>query len=94
MQYGQQELDSQLDELTEAGCEPVFAEKISTRIRVRPEFAKAMDYARTIKQAVPHQRVIFTVHEIPRTVAKLDASLGSTGLDLHPCFPCSTRQDQ
>ncbi|MFG6198268.1 hypothetical protein [Nonomuraea sp. JJY05] len=25
---------------------------------MRPEFANAMDYARTIKQAVPYQRVI------------------------------------
>jgi DNA invertase Pin-like site-specific DNA recombinase len=62
----QQELDSQLDALKEAGCEPIFAEKISTRIKLRPEFAKAMDYARTIKQAVPHQRVIVTVHEMKR----------------------------
>ncbi|MFI7610915.1 recombinase family protein [Nonomuraea terrae] len=50
----------------EAGCEPIFAEKISTRIKVRPEFAKAMEYARTIKTAVPHQRVMFTVHEMKR----------------------------
>lgn len=62
----QQELQSQLDALHEAGCDPVFAEKISTRIKVRPEFTKAMEYARTIKQAVPHQRVIFTVHEMKR----------------------------
>ncbi|MER5321243.1 recombinase family protein [Streptosporangium roseum] len=62
----QQELDSQLDALREAGCEPIFSEKISTRIKTRPEFTKAMDYARTIKQAVPHQRVIFTVHEMKR----------------------------
>ncbi|MEV8064387.1 MULTISPECIES: hypothetical protein [Streptomyces] len=25
-----------------------------------------MDFARTIKKAVPHQRVIFTVHEMKR----------------------------
>ncbi|MGA5134397.1 recombinase family protein [Streptomyces olivoreticuli] len=62
----QQELQSQLDALEEAGCEPIFSEKISTRIKVRPEFTKAMDYARTIKQAVPHQRVILTVHEMKR----------------------------
>lgn len=62
----QQELDSQLDALKEAGCEPIFAEKISTRIKVRPEFTNAMDYARTIKRAVPHQRVIVTVHEMKR----------------------------
>ncbi|RVX40798.1 DNA invertase Pin-like site-specific DNA recombinase [Nonomuraea polychroma] len=62
----QQELQSQLDALEAAGCEPIFSEKISTRVKVRPEFAKAMDYARTIKTAVPHQRVIFTVHEMKR----------------------------
>ncbi|MFD5891591.1 hypothetical protein ACFWHQ_37300 [Streptomyces sp. NPDC060334] len=33
---------------------------------MRPEFVKAMDFARTIKKAVPHQRVIFTVHEMKR----------------------------
>ncbi|BDM74910.1 hypothetical protein HEK616_83970 (plasmid) [Streptomyces nigrescens] len=59
---------SQLDALAEAGCDPVFSEKISTRIKVRPEFVKAMDFARTIKKAVPHQRVIFTVHEMKRLV--------------------------
>ena len=62
----QQELQSQLDALAEAGCDPVFSEKISTRVKVRPEFVKAMDFARTIKKAVPHQRVIFTVHEMKR----------------------------
>jgi hypothetical protein len=30
----------------EVRCEPIFAGKISTRIKVRPEFAKAMEYAR------------------------------------------------
>jgi DNA invertase Pin-like site-specific DNA recombinase len=44
----------------------VFSEEISTRIKVRPEFVKAMDFARTIKKAVPHQRVILTVHEMKR----------------------------
>ncbi|WP_081239946.1 recombinase family protein [Streptomyces viridosporus] len=62
----QQELQSQLDALQQAGCDPVFSEKISTRVKVRPEFARAMDFARTIKKAVPHQRVIFTVHEMKR----------------------------
>ncbi|MFI6909999.1 recombinase family protein [Nonomuraea sp. NPDC050394] len=62
----QQELQSQLDALQQAGCQPLFSEKISTRIKVRPEFAKALEYARTIKQAVPHQRVILTVHEMKR----------------------------
>ncbi|MFC8276065.1 recombinase family protein [Streptomyces sp. NPDC057271] len=36
----QQELQSQLDALTEAGCDPGFSEKISTRITVRPEFVR------------------------------------------------------
>ncbi|GGQ32099.1 hypothetical protein GCM10010140_72750 [Streptosporangium pseudovulgare] len=62
----QQKLQSQLDAPKTATCDPVFSEKISTRIKVRPQFAKAMEYARTIKQAVPHQRVIFTVHEMKR----------------------------
>lgn len=62
----QQELQSQLDALEEVGCDPVFSEKISTRVKVRPEFVKAMDFARTIKKAVPHQRVILAVHEMKR----------------------------
>ncbi|MGW3494637.1 recombinase family protein [Streptomyces sp. NPDC001020] len=62
----QQELQSRLNALAEAGCDPAFSEKISTRVKVRPEFVKAMDFARTIKKAVPRQRVIFTVHEMKR----------------------------
>ena len=61
-----QELDSQLDALTASGCEPIFREKISTRVKVRPEFVKAMEYAGTIKRAVPHQKVIFVVYEMKR----------------------------
>jgi DNA invertase Pin-like site-specific DNA recombinase len=52
--------------LAEVGCDRVFSEKISTRVKVRPEFIAAMEYATTIKTAVPHQRVIFTVHEMKR----------------------------
>jgi DNA invertase Pin-like site-specific DNA recombinase len=62
----EQELQSQLDALAAAGCHPVFSEKISTRVKVRPEFTRALDFARTIKGAVPHQRVILTVHEMKR----------------------------
>lgn len=62
----QQELQTQLDALNEAGCDPVFSEKISTRIKMRPEFAKPMHYTRTIKTAVPHQRVILTMREMKR----------------------------
>ncbi|MEV4021081.1 recombinase family protein [Nonomuraea angiospora] len=52
--------------MRQVGGDPIFSEKISTRIKARPEFGKAMDYARTIKQAVPHERVIFTVHKMKR----------------------------
>ena len=45
----QQELLSQLDALEQAGCDPVFSEKISTPVKMRPEFTRALDYARTIK---------------------------------------------
>jgi DNA invertase Pin-like site-specific DNA recombinase len=62
----QQELDSQLDALAAVGCDPVFSEKISSRVKVRPEFIRAMEFARTIKKAVPHQQVILTVHEMKR----------------------------
>ncbi|WP_234375358.1 recombinase family protein [Streptomyces sp. CB01373] len=51
----QQELQSRLGALQEAGCGPVFSEKISTRVKARPEFGRAMDFARTMKKA-PHQR--------------------------------------
>ncbi|MFF8506739.1 recombinase family protein [Streptomyces sp. NPDC015492] len=61
-----QELQSQLDALAAAGCDRVFSEKISTRIKVRPKFVAALGFARTIKETVPHQRVIFTVHEMKR----------------------------
>ncbi|GGV42428.1 recombinase family protein [Streptomyces spectabilis] len=53
----QQELQSQLDALEEAGCDPVFSEKASTRVKVRPEFVKAMEFARTVKKAVPDDRL-------------------------------------
>ncbi|MFC7016186.1 hypothetical protein ACFQMH_31750 [Streptomyces viridiviolaceus] len=38
---------------------------MSARVKVRPEFVKAMDFVRTIKKA-PRQRVILTVHEMKR----------------------------
>lgn len=45
-----QELDSQLDALAKHGIprEKVFSEKISTRIRVRPQFEAALAAARDI----------------------------------------------
>lgn len=36
----------------------IFSEKISTRIRVRPQFEAALALAREIKAHVPHCRVL------------------------------------
>ena len=48
-----QELAGQLDLLERAGCRRVFSEKISTRVRVRPELENALALAREIKQPPP-----------------------------------------
>ncbi|MFD5041053.1 recombinase family protein [Streptomyces sp. NPDC058377] len=63
-----QELDSQLDALAGHGIprDKIFAEKISTRIRVRPTFEEALRTAREVKARAPHCRVIFTVYEMKR----------------------------
>jgi len=63
-----QELQSQLDALTAHGIprEEIFAEKVSTRVRVRPKFEAALEAARQIKAHAPHCRVIFTVYEMKR----------------------------
>ena len=63
-----QELQSQLDALAAHGIDPdkVFAEKISTRVRVRPKFEAALALARQIKAHAPHCRVILTVYEMKR----------------------------
>jgi hypothetical protein len=41
----------------------IFSEKISTRVRVRPQFEAALAPARQIKAHAPHCRVILTVYE-------------------------------
>ncbi|MFB7501415.1 recombinase family protein [Streptomyces sp. NPDC056161] len=63
-----QDLDSQLDALTAHGIprDKIFSEKISTRVRVRPQFEKALRMAREIKAHAPHCRVIITVYEMKR----------------------------
>ncbi|MGW2770708.1 recombinase family protein [Streptomyces sp. NPDC001275] len=63
-----QELDSQLDALSKHGIprDKIFSEKISTRVRVRPQFEAALRTAREIKAHAPHCRVIFTVYEMKR----------------------------
>ncbi|WP_329467208.1 recombinase family protein [Streptomyces sp. NBC_01431] len=63
-----QELQSQLDALSAHGIprDKIFSEKISTRIRVRPQFEAALALAREIKAHAPHGRVLFTVYEMKR----------------------------
>ncbi|MFB6987027.1 recombinase family protein [Streptomyces sp. NPDC056304] len=63
-----QELDSQLDAFAKHGIgrDKIFSEKISTRIKVRPQFEEALKTAREIKAHAPHCRVVFTVFEMKR----------------------------
>ena len=63
-----QELQSQLDALAAAGIprEKIFAEKVSSRVRVRPEFEKALAACREVKALAPFCRVILTVYEMKR----------------------------
>ncbi|WP_079165742.1 recombinase family protein [Streptomyces sp. NRRL S-31] len=78
----------------------VFSEKISTRVRVRPQFEAALALARQIKAHAPHYRVIFTVYEMKRPgrdAAELTAlvdHLTAHGLVLEklagPCPGCTT----
>ncbi|MER5628276.1 recombinase family protein [Streptosporangium sp. NPDC002544] len=63
-----QELQSQLDALAAHGIDrdKIFSEKISTRVRVRPQFEAALALARQIKAHAPYCRVIVTVYEMKR----------------------------
>ncbi|MGI8814914.1 MAG: recombinase family protein [Pseudonocardia sp.] len=63
-----QELQSQLDALAAHGIgrDKIFAERVSTRVRVRPHFEAALDACRQIKAHAPHCRVILTVYEMKR----------------------------
>ncbi|MCG5217322.1 recombinase family protein [Streptosporangium soli] len=54
----QQELQSQLDALALANCKRVFSEKISIRVKTRPELEKALKLAYDIKEAAPGQEAI------------------------------------
>lgn len=79
-----QELVSQLVALEEAGCTRVFSEKVSTRVKVRPELENALHLAREIKTAAPAQQVIVTVHELKRlarNAAELLTLAGSLQVD-------------
>ncbi|WP_329081335.1 recombinase family protein [Streptosporangium sp. NBC_01469] len=61
-------LGQELDALTAKNIprDKIFAEKISTRVRVRPQFEAALTAAREIKAHAPHCRVILTVCEMKR----------------------------
>ncbi|MFE7235751.1 recombinase family protein [Streptomyces sp. NPDC002405] len=61
----QQKLQSRLDPL-EPVCKLIFSEKISTRMRTRPELEKALKPAYDIKEAALDQEVILTVHKLKR----------------------------
>ncbi|MFE0153664.1 recombinase family protein [Nonomuraea sp. NPDC059007] len=63
-----QELQSQLDALAAHGIDrdKIYSEKISTRVKVRPQFETALETARQIKAHAPHCRVILTVYEMKR----------------------------
>jgi DNA invertase Pin-like site-specific DNA recombinase len=84
----QQELGIQIDALERANCKRVFSEKISSRIKVRPEFEKALALGRDIKQAAPDQPVILTAHEMKRLARNaaelmgLSAALEAGGIQL------------
>jgi DNA invertase Pin-like site-specific DNA recombinase len=83
-----QELESQLTTLRVAGCTRVFSEKISTRVKVRPELEAALALCRDIKSAAPGQAVVFTVHELKRPARNaaelmtLAAGLQAAGIQL------------
>ena len=76
-----QELASQLEALARANCTKVFQEKISTRVKVRPELEAALKLARDIKQSAPDQTVILTAHEMKR-LARSAAELMMLAADL------------
>jgi DNA invertase Pin-like site-specific DNA recombinase len=61
-----QELASQIEALERAHCKKIFQEKISTRVKFRPELAKALRLAHELKEVAPDQPVILTVHELKR----------------------------
>ncbi|BAS14215.1 transposon Tn552 DNA-invertase BinR [Arthrobacter sp. Hiyo8] len=66
--HATRELQSQLDALAAYGIprEKIFAEKVSSHLRVRPKFEAALQAARQIKVHAPHCRVILTVCEMKR----------------------------
>lgn len=76
-----QELEPQLVGLRATGCSRIFSEKISTRVKVRPELAATLALCRDIRTAAPDQPVIVTVHEMKR-LARNAAELMTLSGDL------------
>ncbi|MCX4606591.1 recombinase family protein [Streptomyces anulatus] len=76
-----QELASQIEALEVAGCTKIFREKISTRVKHRPEMAAALKLAAEFKETAPDQVVILTVHEMKR-LARNAAELMQLSADL------------
>jgi len=83
-----QELAGQVDLLQRAGCRRIFSEKISIRVRVRPELENALTLAREIKHAAGDQVVILTVVEMKRLARRAaelmtpSAALRAAGIQL------------
>lgn len=84
----QQDLQTQLDALAGADCRRIFSEKISSRVKTRPELDNALGIAGEIKQAAPDQPVILCVHEMKRLARNaaelmaLAATLEAGGIQL------------
>jgi len=84
----QQDLEIQIDALERANCKRVFSEKISSRVKVRPEFEKVLALARDIEQAAPDQPVTLAAHEMKRLARNaaelmgLSAALEAGGIQL------------
>ncbi|MEU2360117.1 recombinase family protein [Streptomyces noursei] len=83
-----QELASQLEALQRAECHKVFQERISTRVKIRPELEEALALAHQFKEAAPETPVILTVHELKRLARNaaelmtLSAELQASGIQL------------
>ncbi|MEV7559613.1 recombinase family protein [Streptomyces sp. NPDC089795] len=76
-----QELASRPEALHRAECHKVFKERISTRVKMRPELGAALTLAHQLKEAAPEAPVIPTVHELKR-LARNAAELMTLSTDL------------
>lgn len=76
----EQNIDSQLDALRDAGCERVFADKVSGKLARRPQWDACRDYLRPGDQLVVTRlsRVARSVRHLSEVAAELD----ERGIDL------------